>query len=158
MPRRQKCVGLRGFIKLAYTDNGKYRDLAEQALAIIGNLLCDIRLFARWLSAAENAQGNTKQVAVLGEAGRNTERMLKVIEQNIDRGGGRFPTPHKGHARILHERGLIDGKAAYVCEGFVCKQPTNDPKALAEQMTAKDAKRFYESRPMLLKQYPPRVA
>src|SRR6266498_3551616 len=57
-------------ILAAFTDNGKYRDLAEQALTIMGDSVLQHPLgFARWLSAAENARRNTKQIAVLGEAG-----------------------------------------------------------------------------------------
>jgi uncharacterized protein YyaL (SSP411 family) len=45
-----------------------------------------------------------------------------------------FP-PEKDAPALLHERGLVDGKAtAYVCEGFVCRQPTNDPEMLAKQL------------------------
>ncbi|MDO9300821.1 MAG: thioredoxin domain-containing protein, partial [Anaerolineales bacterium] len=71
------ALACESLLKLAaFTDNGKYRDLAEQALALIGDSALRHPLgFARWLSAAENAQGNTKQVAVLGEAGEeNFER------------------------------------------------------------------------------------
>jgi len=68
-------------ILAAYTDDGKYRDLAEQALAIMSDSALRYPLgFARWLSAAENARGNMKQVAVMGEAGEEMfERILKVI-------------------------------------------------------------------------------
>jgi hypothetical protein len=136
------ALACEALLKLAaYTDNGKYRDLAEQALAIIGESALGHPLgFARWLSAAENAQGNTKQVAVLGEAGEeHFERMLKVIRAEYRPGVVVAASPHppqKDAPAFLHKRGLIDGKAtAYVCEGFVCKQPVNDPKVLAEQMT-----------------------
>jgi len=43
--------------------------------------------------------------------------------------------PPKDAPALLRERMLIDGKAtAYVCEGFVCKQPTTDSQVLAKQM------------------------
>jgi len=36
---------------------------------------------------------------------------------------------------LVRERLQIDGKAtAYVCEHFVCKTPTTDPKELASQL------------------------
>jgi hypothetical protein len=95
--------------------------------------------FARWLSAAENAQGNTKQVAVLGEAGEEMfERMLKVIRAEYRPGvvvaASTYP-PHKDAPDLLQERALIDGKATvYVCEGFVCKQPTTDLEVVAKQI------------------------
>jgi len=123
----------------AFTDNGKYRDLAEQTLAIASDSMLRHPLgFARWLSAAENAQGNTNQVAVLGEA-EDFERLLKVIRAEFRPGvvtaASVFP-PEKNAPALLHERGLVDGKAtAYVCEGFVCKQPTNDAEILAKQLS-----------------------
>ena len=135
------ALACEALLKLAaFTDNGKYRDLAEQALALIGDSALRHPLgFARWLSAAENAQGNTKQVAVLGEAGEeNFERLLKVIRAEYRPGvvvaASPYP-PQKDAPALLHDRGLVNGKAtAYVCEGFVCKQPANDPEVLAEQM------------------------
>jgi uncharacterized protein YyaL (SSP411 family) len=124
----------------AYTDNGKYRGLAEQALTLMGDSALRHPLgFARWLSAAENAQRNTKQVAVLGEAGEEMfERMLKVIRTEYRPGvavaASPYP-PQKDAPALLHERMLINGKAtAYVCEGFVCRQPVTDAEILARQM------------------------
>jgi uncharacterized protein YyaL (SSP411 family) len=96
--------------------------------------------FARWLSAAGNAQGNTHQVAVLSEAQEeNFKRLLKVIRAEYRPGvvtaAAVFP-PEKDAPALLHERGLVDGKAtAYVCEGFVCKQPTNDHEILNKQLS-----------------------
>jgi uncharacterized protein YyaL (SSP411 family) len=133
------ALACEALLKLAaFTDNGKYRDLAEQALTIASESALRYPLgFARWLSAAENAQGNTNQVAVLGEA-ENFQRLLKVIRAEFRPGvvtaASAFP-PEKDAPALLHERGLIDGKAtAYVCEGFVCQQPTNDPETLAKQL------------------------
>jgi uncharacterized protein YyaL (SSP411 family) len=135
------ALACEALLKLAaYTDNGKYRDLAEQALALMGESTLQHPLgFARWLSAAENAQGNMKQIAVLGEAGEeNFERMLKVIRAEYRPGvvvAASSHPPQKDAPALLHERPLIDEKStAYVCEGFVCKQPTNDADILAKQM------------------------
>jgi uncharacterized protein len=134
------ALACEALLKLAaFTDNGKYRDLAEQTLTIASETALRYPLgFARWLSAAEYAQGNTNQVAVLGEA-ENFERLLKVIRAEYRPGvvtaASAFP-PEKDAPALLHERGLVDGKAtAYVCEGFVCRQPTNDPETLVKQMT-----------------------
>ena len=124
-------------LKMAsYTDEGKYRDLAEQALSIMGDSALRYPLgFSRWLSAAENAQGNMKQIAVMGKAGEeNFERMLKMIRAEYTPGvvvaASPYP-PSKDAPILLNDRTLINGKAtAYVCEGFVCKQPTTDPEIL----------------------------
>jgi hypothetical protein len=135
------ALACEALLKLAaFTDSGKYRDLAEQTLAIASESALRHPLgVARWLSAAENAQGNTKQVAVLGEAGEeNFERMLKAIRAEYRPGvvvaASAYPPP-KDAPTFLHERALVDGKTtAYICEGFVCKQPTTDPEVAAQQM------------------------
>ncbi|MBC7878697.1 MAG: thioredoxin domain-containing protein [Anaerolineales bacterium] len=136
------ALACEALLKLAaFTDEGKYRDLAEQALKLVGDSALRYPLgFARWLSAAENAQRNTKQVAVIGEAGEeNFERMLKVIRAEYRPGvvvaASTYP-PSKDAPALLNERTLVNGKAsAYVCEGFVCKQPTNDPEILIKQLS-----------------------
>ncbi|MBI5964167.1 MAG: thioredoxin domain-containing protein [Chloroflexi bacterium] len=124
----------------AYTDDGKYRDLAEQALAIMGDSALRYPLgFARWLSAAENAQGNMKQIAVMGEAGEEMfERMLKVIRAEYRPGvvvAASSHPPLENAPALLNDRVLVNGKAtAYVCEGFVCRQPTTDPDIFQIQL------------------------
>ncbi|MBK7316072.1 thioredoxin domain-containing protein [Candidatus Villigracilis affinis] len=126
----------------AYTDNGKYRDLAEQSLRLISEAVLRHPLgFARWLSAMENALGNMKQIAVLGEAGEeNFERMIKAIRAEYRPGvvvaASAYP-PSKNAPALLEQRTLINGEAtAYVCEGFVCKQPTTDVEILIAQINA----------------------
>jgi hypothetical protein len=133
------ALACEALLKLAaVTDDGKYRDLAEQTLTIASESALRYPLgFARWLSAAEYAQGKTNQIAVLGEA-EDLGRLLKVIRAEYRPGvvtaASVFP-PQKNSPALLHERGLVDGKAtAYVCEGFVCQQPTNDPETLAKQL------------------------
>lgn len=124
----------------AYTDNGNYRDLAEQSLLLISESVFKHPLgFARWLSAAENALGNTKQVAVLGEAGEeNFERMIKAVRAEYRPGVvvAASPYPPSNNApALLEQRSLIDGKAtAYVCKGFVCKKPATDLETLMTQL------------------------
>lgn len=133
------ALACEALLKLAaFTDNGTYRDLAEQALTIASESALRYPLgFARWLSAAEYAQGTTNQIAVLGEA-ENLGRLLEVIRAEYRPGvvtaASVFP-PEENSPALLHERGLVDGKAtAYVCEGFVCQQPTNDPGTLSQQL------------------------
>ncbi|MDP1547632.1 MAG: thioredoxin domain-containing protein [Anaerolineales bacterium] len=128
-------------LKMAeFTGEGKYRDLAEKSLALIAGYALRYPLgFARWLSAAENATGNMKQVALLGEAGeKNFERMIQLLrsEYRPDVIIAASPYPIKDNApALLNDRGLIHEKAtAYVCQGFVCKQPATDAGILTEQL------------------------
>ena len=130
-------------VKLAaLTDEGRYRDLAEEALKQVTGFVLRYPLgFARWLSAAENALGTMKQVAVMGDAGEeNFERMLKTLRADYRPGmvvaATSYPIQENAPA-LLHDRGLVNGKAtAYVCEGFVCKQPVTEIDALIEQLNS----------------------
>lgn len=75
---------------------------------------------------------------MLGGEAENFGRLLKVIRAEYRPGvvtaAAVFP-PEQDAPTLLHERGLVDGKAtAYVCEGFMCKQPTNNPETLVEQL------------------------
>ncbi len=128
-------------IKLAaYTDEGSCRDLAEKSLTLITGFVLRHPLgFANWLSAAQNAWGNMKQVAVLGEAqDDNFQRMLNVLRAeyrpNVVTAASSHPIK-EGAPALLSDRTMIKNKAtAYVCEGFVCKQPTTEIDGLIEQI------------------------
>ncbi len=128
-------------IKLAaFTDEGKYRDIAEKSLTLITDFVLRYPLgFARWLSAAEDAQGNMKQIALLGEAGEKIfEQMIKIARAEYRPGlitaASSYPIQEDSPA-LLHDRPLINNQStAYVCEGFVCKQPTTEIKILIEQL------------------------
>ncbi len=135
------ALACEAFLKLAaFTDNGSYHDLAEQALKSISEAAIRYPLaFARWLSAADFALGNGKQVAVLGDAqDENLQLLINVIRSkyrpNIVVAASAYP-PAKGAPALLRDRPLINGKAtAYVCEGFVCRQPVTNSRDLQEQL------------------------
>jgi uncharacterized protein YyaL (SSP411 family) len=128
-------------IKLAaLTNDGNYRNRAEESLALITDFVLRYPLgFARWLSAAENAAGNMKQVALLGDAqGENFQRMLQAVRAEYRPGlitaASSHPASENAPA-LLHNRPMLKGKpTVYVCEGFVCKQPTTEIKILIEQL------------------------
>ena len=135
------ALACEALLKLAaYTGEGKYRDLAEQALAIMGDSALRYPLgFARWLSAAENSTGNTKQIVVIGQAGEEIfEQMLRLIRSEFRPGAvvaaSNFPPPNEAPP-LLNGRIPADGKAtAYICEDFVCKLPATDPEELLLQL------------------------
>jgi len=64
--------------------------------------------------------------------------MLKVIRAEYRPGVAVAASPYPpplGAPALLNERRPLNGKAsAYVCEGFICKQPTTDPETLIKQM------------------------
>jgi uncharacterized protein YyaL (SSP411 family) len=124
----------------AFTNIGKYRDLAEKALKSIGEAAVRYpTAFARWLSAADFALGNMKQVAVLGDAQeKGFEEMIQVIRNeyrpNFVTTASIYP-PEKNAPPLLFDRPLVEGKTSvYVCEGFVCKRPVTSEEELKEQL------------------------
>jgi hypothetical protein len=124
----------------AFTDNGKYRDLAEKALQTIGEAAIRYpTAFARWLSAADFALGDVKQVAVLGDAQEiNDEALIQVLRSeyrpNVVVAASIYP-PAEDAPPLLSDRPLVNNSAsAYVCEGFVCKQPVTNDKDLISQL------------------------
>jgi uncharacterized protein YyaL (SSP411 family) len=113
----------------AFTDNGKYRDLAEKSLSLIADqALRYPTAFARWLSAADFSLGSVKQIALIYEEDPQEARgLLKTIQAEYRPNTilAASSDPPSIHApALLAERPLKDGKpTVYVCEGFVCKMP-----------------------------------
>jgi len=128
-------------VKLAaYTNEAIYRELAEESLNQITEISLRYPLgFANWLSAAENALGRLKQVAVLGEPGDESfKAMLKAISTeyrpSVVLAASSSPINLNAPA-LLQGREIINGNAtAFVCEGFVCKLPTTDVDLMKEQL------------------------
>jgi uncharacterized protein YyaL (SSP411 family) len=126
------ALACEALLKLAaFTDHGTYRDLAEKSLRLIAHhALRYPTSFARWLSAADFALGNVKQVAVVYEASPEEAReLLQTIRSayrpNLVVAASTYP-PSDHVPTLLSDRPLKDGRAtAYVCEGFVCKMPVN---------------------------------
>jgi uncharacterized protein YyaL (SSP411 family) len=135
------ALACEGLIKLtAFTNETKYLDLAEKSLTLVTDFALRYPLgFAKWLSAAENAQGSMKQVAVLGDADDETfKSMIKLIRAEYRPGlvtaASSHPTKENAPA-LLQNRSLIKNKStAYVCEGFACKMPAGDLETLALQL------------------------
>ena len=121
-----------------FTGEGRYRDLAETSLnLVVGMATRYPTAFGLWLSAADMALGNTKQIAVLYEAGgENTSELIKFIRSqyrsNVIVAASSYP-PSEGAPTLLNDRPLRDGKATvYVCEGLVCKNPVTTISELIE--------------------------
>jgi len=126
------ALACEALLKLAaFTDNGRYRDLAEKSLRLVTDYVLRYPTsFARWLSAADFALGNAKQVAVVYEANsQEAQGLVQAIRSayrpNAIVAASPYP-PSREAPALLIDRPLKDGKAtAYVCEGFVCKMPVN---------------------------------
>lgn len=135
------ALACEALIKLAaYTDEGRYRDVAEKALGLVTKFALRYPLaFGRWLSAAQLAAGTLKQVAAVGEArDPNFQRLIQAVRSEFRPGvvtaASSLPIKENAPA-LLRERAMLDGRAAvYVCEGFVCKLPTTDAETLIAQL------------------------
>ena len=124
------ALACEALLKLAaFTDSGRYRDLAERSLRLVANhTLRYPTSFARWLSAADFALGNVKQVAVVyGTNPDEAQELLQVVQSsyrpNTILAASSYPPSGEAPA-LLMDRALNDGKpTVYVCESFVCKMP-----------------------------------
>jgi uncharacterized protein YyaL (SSP411 family) len=124
----------------AFTGKGEYRDRAEKSLSLIVDPAMRYpTAFARWLSAADYALDNGRQVAVLYDAKEDTAGdLVNVIRAEYRPGivvaASAYPPPKDAPA-LLANRPLKNGKATvYVCENFVCKQPVNSAEELKKQL------------------------
>ena len=126
------ALACEALLKMAeFTGDGKYRDLAEKALGLVTNMATQYpTAFGRWLSAADIALGNVKQIAVVYEAdGEDVSEFMHFIRSryrpNIIVAASTYP-PSKDAPALLKDRPLKNGRpTVYVCEGFVCKNPVN---------------------------------
>jgi uncharacterized protein YyaL (SSP411 family) len=133
------ALACEALLKLAaFTDEGKYRDLAEKALGLVVGMSARYpTAFGRWLSAADFALEKTKQVAVLYEAdGEEASALIRVVRSayrpNAIIAASSYP-PSNDAPALLSNRPLKNGKpTAYVCEGFVCKHPVTAISELQE--------------------------
>ncbi|MEW6286768.1 MAG: thioredoxin domain-containing protein [Chloroflexota bacterium] len=139
------ALACEALLKLAeFTGQGKYRDLAEKALRLVVGMATRYpAAFARWLSAADMAGGNVKQVAVVyGRAeqgqsevgGENASALIRAIQSrflpNVVLAVSAYP-PEEDAPALLRDRPLKENKpTAYVCEGFVCKSPVTSVEEL----------------------------
>ncbi|MFT3895762.1 MAG: thioredoxin domain-containing protein [Anaerolineales bacterium] len=133
------ALACEALLKLAaFTDEGRYHDLAEKALGlVVGMSVRYPTAFGRWLSAADMAIDNGKQVAVVSEAGAgNVSDFVRVVRSqyrpNLVVAASAYP-PSVDAPTLLRDRPLKDGKTTvYVCEGFVCKNPVTTIPELEE--------------------------
>jgi uncharacterized protein len=124
------ALACEALLKLAaFSDDGTYRDLAEKSMTqVTESALRYPTAFARWLSAADFALGNVKQVAVVYDPSQDhAQEFLRVTRSayrpNVIVAASAYP-PSESAPPLLMDRPLKDGQATvYVCENFVCKLP-----------------------------------
>jgi uncharacterized protein YyaL (SSP411 family) len=124
----------------AYQGNDSWRQLAEAMLSSnLGMMLRYPSAFAQWCCAADFALGPVHEVAVIGDpAEAATLHLLEPLWQGYDPrlvlAASPFPPP-SGSPTLLRDRPLLNGlPTAYICQGFVCQQPVNEPNAMLAQL------------------------
>ncbi len=125
----------------AYESSSDWQSVAQGMLeANLSMILRYPTAFAQWLCAIDFALGPVHQVAIVGDL---DEPLTGALLQTVYRGyhpclvlaASTWP-PAVGGPALLAERPLLGDKpTAYVCQGFVCQQPTNDPQVLLRQLT-----------------------
>ncbi len=128
-------------LKMAvFSDRPDFRQKAEKMLEGIAEQAVQYPTgFARWLSAMDFTLENVKQIAVLGDlASEDTQSMLTILRKGYSPNwvvaASPLPLPNNAPGLLL-DRPTTGGRpTAYVCEGFVCKYPVTDVKALLGQL------------------------
>jgi hypothetical protein len=124
----------------AYGELAEWRDQAEQMLAAVLELMArHPTAFAQWLCAADFAQGPVVEVALVGDAAAPQTTSLRdglwqrYQPRQVTAQSG-FP-PASGSPPLLLDRPLKDDlPTAYVCRGFVCRQPVNTVQEMLAQL------------------------
>ncbi len=135
------ALALTLLLKMAtYEGRSDWRQLAEKMLATnLGMVLGYPSAFAQWLCAADFALGPSREVAIVGEPADPTTQALVAplwhgYHLRLVLAASPYP-PAPGSPALLHDRPMLNGKpTAYVCQGFVCQMPVNDPQAMLAQL------------------------
>jgi uncharacterized protein YyaL (SSP411 family) len=128
-------------LKLAtYEGRSDWRAQAEAILAFnLGLITRYPTAFAQWLCAADFALGPVKEVAVMGNLDDPaSQELLKPLWRSYHPRLVLAASPHPppaGSPALLNGRPLLNGKpSAYVCQGFVCRLPVNEPERMIKQL------------------------
>jgi uncharacterized protein len=123
----------------ALTGDGRYRTAGEWALGLVAGVLGRYPSgFAQWLVALDFALAEVVEVAVVGEpAAPDTRRLLAPartgFRPNIVVACAQ--DPEASAIELLGSRFQLNGRpTAFVCRQFACRQPVNEPVALAAQL------------------------
>ncbi len=126
----------------SYGDRMAWRDLAENMLSFIQNATLRYpTAFAKWLCAADFARGPLHEVAIVGNLDDDqAQELVKTLWKNYRprqvTAISAYPPPRESPA-LLSDRPLLNNQpTAYVCQGFVCLQPTNSPAEMEVQLTS----------------------
>jgi hypothetical protein len=124
----------------ALTGRVEFRQKAEGMLEMVAEQAVRYPLgFSRWLSALDFALSNVKQIAFVGDLNTTVARsMISVLQDGYHphwiSAASQLPLSEQS-PELLHNRPMLGGKpTAYVCQGFICKQPVTDKISLENQL------------------------
>ena len=124
----------------ALTGRADYRDAAERSLGVAADTIRRFpTAFGRWLSAADFALSEGKQVALLYPGTRDSLQSFREVidakyRPNLVVAASAYP-PSNDAPPLLADRMPLGMKpTAYVCENFVCKLPVDTPQELRDQL------------------------
>jgi uncharacterized protein YyaL (SSP411 family) len=128
----------------AWTGDGRYRSAAERALRTVVPFATRYpTAFAHWLTAMDLALAPIAEVAIVGAPEDPATAALLATAQRDFRPNQVVAVSTDADAAgasaisLLHDRVAVDGRpTAYVCVGFVCRLPVDEPADLAEQLAA----------------------
>jgi uncharacterized protein YyaL (SSP411 family) len=116
----------------AYQGDGKMRDMAETMLGKLQESIVKYpTAFSQWLCAFDFAMHPIREIAIIGDAeDRRTQSLVEILwsqyRPDIIAASSNLPLGASG-PELLNHRSMLNGApTAYICEGFVCKQPIND--------------------------------
>jgi uncharacterized protein YyaL (SSP411 family) len=120
----------------ALTGEARYRTAADRAIGSVTAFAGRHGTgFANWLSAIDFALAPVVEIALVGDpAADETKRLLApaLIGYRPNQVLAVSADPASSAVPLLGGRFAIDGRpTAFVCRNFACRQPVNEPEALA---------------------------
>jgi uncharacterized protein YyaL (SSP411 family) len=131
-----------------FTGNVRYSKLAEESLQAMQWLMLRVPHGAgQWLGALDFYISRPKEIVVVGPAQNTLTQVLldtirtSYLPNRILAGLDTDTRPSPDDIPILRDKAMVKGSpTAYVCEQYVCKDPTNDPEYLASLLHDDTAK------------------
>ena len=131
-----------------FTGNARYSKLAEESLQAMQWLMLRVPHGAgQWLGALDFYLSRPKEIVVVGPAQNTLTQVLldtirtSYLPNRILAGLDTDTRPSPDDIPILRDKAMVKGNpTAYVCEQYICKDPTSDPKYLASLLHDDTAK------------------
>jgi len=127
----------------ALTGSSRHRAAAERVLGGLLRIAAQHPRAAGWaLAVAEAVADGPREIAVVGPASDAATSALRAAALRGTAPGAVLavggPDERENPVPLLRDRPMLSGlPTAYVCRGFVCDLPTNDPAELARRVGAR---------------------